>query len=315
MESNIFGLIMIIERLASRILVMDGAMGTLLQRQAMPLGWCCDMLNLTKSTEISRIHREYLDAGADIITTNTFNANAISLSKYQLADKVKEINRAGVKIAHEAIDEFCTEKGMPSSKRPLIAGCIGPTELSLTRIGDEAGFQTLADAIEKQAIALIDAGADILLLETIYDIQNARAAAIGITRAMHNTGCDIPLMLSATLNEEGRLSCGGTLAEFVRSMEQFNPMSFGINCGNGVCGLSSHIDELGSLTERFISVHPNAGIPDEAGHYPITPTRFANELHNIIDTLKANIIGGCCGTTPAHIRIISEAIRVANQNK
>lgn len=319
----------IYSRLTKEILVLDGAMGTMIMKSSLsesdfrgdkfyshplPLKGFNDVLCITKPEVITDIHSEYLNAGADIITTNTFNANRLSLSEYGLSDFVSEICEKGAHLALKAVNKFCYDNYIPEERRPLVAGTMGPTGISLSISQQEnddpvAAFNKMADAYMEQSVALIEGGVDILLLETAFDTINAKAAVCGIKKAFQQTGKSLPLMISATLSENGRLLSGQTLEEFVTALNHANPVSFGLNCGFGAKALIPYLRELNTLTERYISVHPNAGLPDAMGCYLDTPETMIKEVVGILKEGLTNIIGGCCGTTPDHIRLISETAK------
>lgn len=277
--------------LRERVLALDGAMGTMIQR--MGHHGCNDLLVLTHPDDIESIHRRYIDAGADIIETNTFNANAISLQEYGLTDRVYEINRAGAELARRAAGE-----------EQFVAGSMGPTSVSLSMGDCPVSFDEMAAAYEKQARGLIDGGADVLLIETVFDTLNAKAAIVGARRAMN--GHDVPLMISATLTENGRLLSGQTLEAFIASVSHANPLSIGLNCGFGVEQMLPFIERLQQVPFA-VSLHANAGLPDELGRYRQTPEGMSFSLGRLLDRDMLNIVGGCCGTTPDHIRLIAAA--------
>lgn len=294
--------------LKRRVLVLDGAMGTMIQRlqldendfrgsrfanHQVALAGCNDVLCLTRPDAIAGIHRAYAEAGADIIETNTFNANAVSLADYGLQHFVYEINRAGARIARSAAGNCC-----------FVAGSMGPTNVSLALANSEWDFDSLAAAYAEQARGLIDGGADLLLVETAFDTLNAKAAIAGIMQAREETRVDIPVMISATLTENGRLLSGQTLEAFVISVAHVRPLSIGLNCGFGAEGMIPFLEKLQNLP-FYVSVHPNAGLPDELGRYTQTPQLMARLMADILARRMANIVGGCCGTTPDHIRLIA----------
>lgn len=298
--------------LAERVLVLDGAMGTMIQRlqfseqdfraerfanHPVPLNGCNDVLCLTQPQAIADIHRQYINAGADIIETNTFNANAISLRDYGLEGLVYEINRAGAELARNAAGE-----------NHWVAGSMGPTNISLSLANSDTDFDTLARAYCEQARGLIEGGVDMLLIETAFDALNAKAAIAGIEDARQVTGRDIPIMISATLTENGRLLSGQTLEAFVITVAHARPLSIGLNCGFGAEGMIPMLRKL-QCEPYFLSVHPNAGLPDELGRYTETPEKMAQTVGKILSDRLTNIIGGCCGTTPEHIRLIAEIAR------
>ena len=316
-------------RLTKEILVLDGAMGTMIMRAGLTeadfrpdflnghsgaLKGCNDLLCLSRPDLIEDIHRQYLEAGADIISTNTFNANALSLSEYHLSDLVSEICVNGARLARHAVDDFTYTNKITEEKRPFVAGSMGPTGVSLsismqdsTNPADD--FNRMAHAYEEQAASLIDGGVDLLLLETAFDTLNAKAAVYGIFKAFEKTQKRVPIMISATLAENGRLLSGQTLEEFVTALNHANPLSFGLNCGFGAAALLPHLKQLSSLTDRFVSIHPNAGLPDALGQYIDTPETMLHEIREILKGNYANIIGGCCGTTPEHIRLIAQEVK------
>lgn len=303
------------EALKRRVLVLDGAMGTMIQRLDLsesdfrgaefaqwpsPLKGCNDLLCLTRSADIAAIHRQYLQAGADIIETNTFNANAISMADYGLQHRVRDINLAGARIAREVAGE-----------NAWVAGSMGPTNVSLSMpTGCLQTFDALADAYCTQASALIEGGVDLLLLETIFDPINAKAAVAGIRRAMSVKGKELPLMISVTLTETGRLLSGQMLPAFVMAIEHARPLSVGLNCGFGADTMLKHLSLLAD-SPYYVSAHPNAGLPDEMGRYVETPEKMAVDVGRMLDGGKVNIIGGCCGTTPDHIAAIARLAREA----
>ncbi len=294
---------------SKKVLVLDGAMGTMIQRLGLresdfrgkefadwncELKGCNDLLCLTYPEAIEKIHRAYIEAGADIIETNTFNSNAISLADYGLADKAREIARAGAQVARRAAE------GTPT----LVCGSMGPTNISLS-LGGEIDFDRVAQAYSEQAAGLIEGGVDLLMIETAFDTLNAKAAIAGIEMARKETGMEIPLMISATLTESGRLLSGQTLRAFVNSVMHARPISIGLNCGFGADGMVDYLRELQNVP-CAVSCHPNAGLPDELGQYVETPETMEGKIDRILKERLVNIIGGCCGTTPEHIRRIAE---------
>lgn len=307
-----------------RILLLDGAMGTMIQslgpgeaifrgsrfaRHDKALAGCCDVLCLTAPELISGIHSEYLDAGADIIRANSFNATPFSLTRYGLADYAAEIAEAAARIARDAADR--REASHPG-ERHWVAGCMGPTAHSLTMAASVGESAVTPAALEMaymhQAEALLRGGADVLLVETVFDILNAKAALHGARRAIDASGRDVPLMLSATLTGSGRLLSGHTPEALIASTESAGLWSIGFNCGFGPKGLLPHLAALGSA-RMLTSCHPNAGLPDESGHYPESPMAMAEQLRPALEGGALNIVGGCCGTTPAHIRAIAGVAR------
>ncbi|MBI0577493.1 methionine synthase [Neobacillus cucumis] len=299
------------EQLQKRILVMDGAMGTMLQRadlSAEDFGGeeyegCNENLNLTAPAVIENIHREYLKAGADIIETNTFGATSIVLDEYDLGYKAYELNKVAAQIAKKAVDEIST-----SDWPRYVAGSMGPTTKTLSVTGGTT-FDELAASYEEQAVGLIDGGVDLLLLETSQDMLNVKAGFIGISRAFEKTGKTLPLMLSGTIEPMGTTLAGQTIESFYISVEHMKPVAVGLNCATGPEFMQDHIRSLSGLATTAISCYPNAGLPDEEGHYHETPETLAKKLSDFAAHGWLNIVGGCCGTTPEHIQAIAEAMK------
>lgn len=296
------------EQLKKRILIMDGAMGTMLQRANLTaedfggeaLDGCNENLNLTAPTVIANIHREYLEAGADIIETNTFGATSIVLDEYQLGYKAYEINKIAAQIAKKETDLAST----PEWPR-YVAGSMGPTTKTLSVTGGTT-FDALAASYEEQAIGLIDGGVDLLLLETSQDMLNVKAGYLGIKRAFEKTGKTLPLMISGTIEPMGTTLAGQTIESFYISIEHMNPIAVGLNCATGPEFMQEHVRSLSNLSSLAVSCYPNAGLPDEEGHYHETPETLAKKLADFASHGWLNIVGGCCGTTPEHIRAIAE---------
>ncbi|OIK09553.1 methionine synthase [Bacillus sp. MUM 116] len=299
------------EQLQKRILVMDGAMGTMLQRADLSADdfggeeyeGCNENLNLTAPAVIENIHLEYLVAGADIIETNTFGATSIVLDEYDLGYKAYELNKVAAQIAKKAVDAAST----PEWPR-YVAGSMGPTTKTLSVTGGTT-FDELAASYEEQAVGLIDGGADLLLLETSQDMLNVKAGFIGISRAFEKTGKKLPLMLSGTIEPMGTTLAGQTIESFYISVEHMKPVAVGLNCATGPEFMQDHIRSLSSLATTAISCYPNAGLPDEEGHYHETPETLAKKLADFAAHGWLNIVGGCCGTTPEHIQAIAEAMK------
>lgn len=303
-----------------RIIILDGAFGTMLQslrltekdfrgirftNHIVNLHGCNDVLCLTSPQSVAGIHRQYLEAGADIIETNTFNANAISLADYALSDHAAEINLAGAQIARREADEYFTSTG----RRTFVAGSVGPTNKSLTMavtLNDDTDWDTMADAYTTQITALIEGGVDLILIETIFDTLNAKAAIYAAQTAFEATGITLPIILSVTLTESGRTLSGQSLEAFAATVAHADPFAVGLNCGFGIEGMVPHIAALQQLVPR-VSVYANAGLPDKLGRYNETPQMMVDALMPMLKSRQINIVGGCCGTTPAHIKAISEA--------
>lgn len=311
----------LIEEVKNRVLVLDGAMGTMIQRYGLSeadfrgnefaswqcnLKGCNDLLCITAPSVIKDIHRQYLDAGADIIETNSFNANSISLADYALEDEVKRINLAAATVAREAADECMAAN---PHRRCWVAGSVGPTSKSLSMastLDDDVNWDTLVDTYITQMRALIKGGVDLLLIETIFDTLNAKAATYAARRAMEQEGVRVPMMISVTLTEGGRTLSGQTLDAFVTSIAHCQPLSIGLNCGFGADAMTPYIEALQSVPFA-VSMHANAGLPNEMGEYDETPSTMAQKVAPLIEKGWVNIIGGCCGTTPAHIKAIKNS--------
>lgn len=315
----------IIEQADHRVLILDGAFGTMIQRRNLDesdfrgerfaahrvnLRGCNDVLNLTRPDVVSDIHRQYLDAGADIIETNTFNANAISLADYGVESLAAEINQAGAAIARRQADSYTAATG----RQAYVGGSVGPTNKSLTMaatLGDSIDWDTMASAYATQITALINGGADLLIIETIFDTLNAKAAIYAAEEAFEATGIRLPIILSVTLTESGRTLSGQSLEAFAATVAHAKPFAVGLNCGFGIEGMLQHINALQPLVER-VSVYANAGLPDKLGRYTETPAMMSGALMPLIANRRLNIVGGCCGTTPQHI---SEIARMCHGHK
>lgn len=298
------------EQLNKRILIIDGAMGTMLQQENLTaddfggeaLDGCNENLVLTRPDVITKIHREYLKAGADIISTNTFGGTPLVLNEYDLGYKAEEINKIAVQLAKAAAEEFSTEE-WPR----FVAGAIGPTTKTLSVTGG-ISFDELTENFYVQAKALIEGGADLLLLETSQDMLNVKAATIGVNRAFEETGATLPVMVSATIEPMGTTLAGQTIEAFYISIEHIKPLSVGLNCATGPEFMTDHIRSLSDLSTSYVSCYPNAGLPDEEGHYHESPDSLSKKLRGFAEKGWLNIVGGCCGTTPAHIEAIREAV-------
>ena len=316
--------------LKARILLLDGAMGTMIQRYKLSeedfrgkkfkdhskdLKGNNDILSITQPEIIKSIHREYLNAGADIIETNTFNGNAISQADYKTEHLNYEINLSAAKIAREAADEFNKKD---SSKPRFVAGALGPTNkmLSLSPNVNDPGyravtFEQMMQSYYDEARGLVDGGADILLVETIFDTLNAKAAIYAVDKCLGEKGRTIPLMISGTIvDQSGRTLSGQTVEAFYISISHAkNILSIGLNCALGAKQMRPFIEDLSRVSDKFLSVYPNAGLPNEMGEYDETPAIMAKVLEDFLESGFVNIIGGCCGTTPDHIRAIRELIK------
>ena len=306
--------------LESRIVVLDGAMGTMIQRATLSesdfrgarysdwhceLKGCNDVLVLTSRHVVADIHRQYLKAGADIIETDSFNANAISLSDYGLERDVYEINHAAARLARSVADEF--------EQRKWVAGSVGPTNKSLSMspsVDDPAArtltWQKLVVAYVEQMRGLIDGGIDVLLIETVFDTLNAKAALWAAEEAMTACCRRVPIMLSVTLTESGRTLSGQTIEAFLASVSHVDLLSVGLNCGFGAQGMIPRLEELSAIASCAVSAYPNAGLPNEMGEYDETSETMAINVRPMFEKGLVNIVGGCCGTTPNHIKAIAE---------
>jgi len=315
--------------LAERILILDGAMGTMIQRYRLQeedfrgsrfknyelaLKGNNDVLCLTQPQIIGEIHRAYLEAGADIIETNTFNANGVSMRDYRMSDLVYEINRAAARIARQAADAFNTKN--PRQPR-FVAGAMGPTNRTLSmssRVDQpafrEVSFDEVMEGYYEQVKGLMDGGADVLLVETIFDTLNAKAAMYAIERCFAERGRRLPVMLSVTVvDNSGRTFIGQTVEAFWVSMKQYDILSVGLNCSMGPEQMRPHLQEISSLAPVYVSLYPNAGLPNPLGEYDESPQQMAAVLEEYAREGLLNFVGGCCGTTPDHIRRFAEAMQ------
>ncbi len=299
------------EILARRILVIDGAMGTQIQARDLSakdfggpaLEGCNENLNLTRPDVIQSIHEAYLAAGADIIETNTFGGTPIVLAEYGLEGKVHAINREGARLARAAADRFST----PDSPR-WVAGAMGPTTKTLLVTGGVT-FDQLSESFYLQTKGLIEGGADLLLLETTQDTLNLKAAGIGVLKALEESGRALPLMVSATIEATGTMLAGQDVDALYTSLEHLPLFSIGLNCATGPEFMTDHLRLLSSLATCFVSVYPNAGLPDEEGRYSETPESLSAKLSRFAQEGWINMVGGCCGTTPEHIAAIAKVMK------
>lgn len=291
--------------LSKRILILDGAMGTMLQRKGFQGN--SESFNLTNPETIAEIHNEYIEAGADIITTNSFSANSISQSEYNLSDKAGLMAEAAARIARKAADE--------APHKIWVAGSIGPTSKSLSlaqNINDPVfrpySFDGMADAFEVQIRGLVKGGVDLLLFETCFDALNTKAALYAIRHIPEAS--DIPIMISASMSDRsGRTLTGQTMEAFYRSVQHCSPLSFGLNCSLGAEEMIPLIAEVASFATCAVSCYPNAGLPNEMGEYDETPSQMAESVRKMALAGSVNIVGGCCGTTPEHIKAVAEAVK------
>jgi 5-methyltetrahydrofolate--homocysteine methyltransferase len=316
------------EAASERILILDGAMGTMIQRHRLDeagyrgarfkdhkrdLKGNNDLLVLTQADIISAIHSDYLEAGADLIETNTFNAQSISQADYGLEDFAYEMNLAAAKIAREAADAWTAKT--PDRPR-FVAGAIGPTNRTASLSPDvnnpgfrNVSFDELVEAYATQARGLIEGGADTILIETIFDTLNAKAAGFAVEQVFDELGVELPIMLSDTVTDlSGRNLSGQTPEAFWYSLKHLRPFSVGLNCSFGAEQLRPSVDEIAHVADTLVSVYPNAGLPNEMGEYDETPEHMAGLLEEWARDGLVNIVGGCCGTTPEHIRAIADVM-------
>src|SRR6478609_2152367 len=312
----------ITEAIKERILVLDGAMGTMLQRNNFseedfrgerfkdfphPLKGNNDLLSITQPEAVKQVHRLYFQAGADIVETNTFSGTTIGMADYHLEDIVYELNYQSAKIAREVADEF--------TDRPrFVAGSIGPTNRTASMSPDvndpgyrAVTFDDLRIAYKQQVEALMDGGCDLLLVETIFDTLNAKAALFAIEQVKEERNLDIPIMVSGTITDaSGRTLSGQTVEAFLVSVSHIPLLSVGFNCALGADLLKPYLQTLSHNTSFNISAHPNAGLPNAFGEYDETPEQTQALIKEYLDENLINIIGGCCGTTPNHIKLIAD---------
>lgn len=315
--------------LQKRILVLDGAMGTMLQRYKFkeddfrgerfaaweyPLQGNNDLLSLTQPEAIAEVHRKYFQAGADIVETNTFSATTIAMADYHMEDLVYELNYESARIAKMVADEFT---GKEPRKPRFVAGSMGPTNKTASMSPDvndpgyrAISFDELRIAYKQQAEALLDGGVDLLLVETIFDTLNAKAALFAIEEIKEERNIDIPIMVSGTITDaSGRTLSGQTAEAFLISISHIPILSVGFNCALGASQLVPHLEVLSNRTEHAVSAHPNAGLPNAFGEYDETPEQMALQITEYLEKGLVNIVGGCCGTTPEHISAIAELVK------
>ena len=324
--------------LEERILVIDGAMGTMIQRYKLDeksyrgeqfkdwksdLKGNNDLLSLTQPQIVQEIHEQYLDAGADIIETNTFNAQRVSLADYQMQELAYDINVAAAKCAKAAINAYM--KKTNSAEPKFIAGALGPMNktLSLSPDVNNPGYRALSfdeavDAYYEQVRGLVDGGVDILLIETIFDTLNAKAAIFAVKKYFkeHPQATKLPVMISGTITDaSGRTLSGQTLEAFYTSVMHAKPLSIGLNCALGAKEMRPHIAELSQIASCYVSAYPNAGLPNTMGEYDEQPHETAGHIEEWAASGFVNIVGGCCGTTPDHIRHIAKAVKKLEPRK
>ena len=315
----------IAQEIKNRILVLDGAMGTMLQRRnfsendfrgerfknfSHPLKGNNDLLSLTQPEAVKEVHRQYFKAGADIVETNTFSATTIGMADYHLEDLVYDLNYQSAKIAREVANEF-------TDKLRFVAGAIGPTNRTASMSPDvndpgyrAVTFNDLRIAYKQQTEALIDGGCDVLLVETIFDTLNAKAALFAIEEVKEERNSNIPVMVSGTITDaSGRTLSGQTVEAFLISIQHIDLLSVGFNCALGADQLKPYLKRLAHNTQLNISAHPNAGLPNAFGQYDQTPKQMQVLIKEYLQDNLVNIIGGCCGTTPEHIKLIAEVAK------
>ena len=313
--------------LKKRILVLDGAMGTMIQRleftedqfraarfknHPCPLGGNNDLLSITQPTAIKNIHEQYLLAGADIIETNTFSSTSIAMADYQLEHLVYELNFESAKIAKQVAQKISVEN--PDKPR-FVAGSIDPTNKTASMSPDVSdpgfravSFDELYDAYHEQVTGLVEGGVDLLLVETVFDTLNAKAALFAVQKYFEEKKINLPIMVSGTITDKsGRTLSGQTVEAFAISLSHIPLLSIGLNCALGASQLIPHIKRLSKTTPFHISVFPNAGLPNVFGEYDQSPEEMVALMEQFLDQNLVNIVGGCCGTTPDHIRLIADA--------
>ena len=314
------------EILEKRILILDGAMGTMIQRHKLeeedfrgdrfknfehPLKGNNDLLSLTRPDIVRDIHREYYASGADIAETNTFSGTTIAQADYHLEDIVYELNYESARLAREAADEFTAKE--PHKPR-FVAGSLGPTNRTASMSPDvndpgfrAVSFEELRVAYREQAKGLIEGGSDLLLVETVFDTLNAKAALFAIDELQEELGSNLPIMVSGTITDaSGRTLSGQTAEAFLISVSHIPLLSVGFNCALGAKQLRPHLQVLSNKSNFMVSAHPNAGLPNEFGEYDESPEDMAVQIEVFLKENLINIIGGCCGTTPDHISAIAE---------
>ena len=328
------------QELEKRILIIDGAMGTMIQRYKLAeedyrgerfkdwpsdLKGNNDLLSLTQPHIVKEIHKQYLEAGADIIETNTFNAQKVSLADYGMQSLAYEMNLAAAKCAREAVNEFLASANFSGRHAgPWVAGAFGPLNktLSLSPDVNNPGFRALSfdeavDAYYEQTKGLVEGGVDLLLIETIFDTLNAKAAIFAIKKYFRDTKKKVlPIMISGTITDaSGRTLSGQTLEAFYTSVMHAKPLSIGLNCALGAKEMRPHIEELSQLASCYVSAYPNAGLPNAMGEYDEKPEDTAHFLEDWAKEGFVNIVGGCCGTTPDHIQHIAKQVKKISPRK
>lgn len=316
------------QALRERIVILDGPGGTMIQKHkpteedyrgerfadwAQDVQGNNDLLNLTRPDIITGIHRAYFEAGADIVETNTFSSTTIAQADYAMESLAREMNVEGARLAREEADRFEAQDGRPR----FVAGAIGPTNRTCSISPDvndpgarNVTFDQLVAAYKEAASGLVEGGADVFLIETIFDTLNAKAAIFGIQELLDETGADVPIILSATITDQsGRTLSGQTATAFYHSVRHANPLSVGLNCALGPDLMRQYVEELSNIAESYIISYPNAGLPNAFGEYDETPESMTVHIKEWAESGLLNIIGGCCGTTPEHIAAFAEATK------
>jgi len=309
-----------------KILILDGAMGTMIQQYTLyeedfrkgwfedhvhPLKGNNDLLSLTRPEIIKKIHAQYYQAGADIVETNTFSGTSIAQSDYQLQDYAYDINFHSAKLAREVADEFTTKE--PNKPR-FVAGSIGPTNRTASISPDvndpgfrNVTFEKLNISYKEQVKGLIDGGSDILLIETVFDTLNAKAALFAVQEIFNELKVELPVMVSGTITDaSGRTLTGQTTEAFLISMSHYPLFSIGLNCALGAKDMQPYLKTIAKKSTFLVSAHPNAGLPNEFGEYDETPKMMADQIKMFLEDNMLNVLGGCCGTTPNHIKALAE---------
>ena len=306
-----------INELKKRVLVLDGATGTAIQKYNLTdedfqgKKGCNEILNITKPDVIKEIHTKYIEAGADIIETNSFNCNRISLKDYEIEDMSYTLSKKGAELARETADNFYKT----SEKKIYVAGSIGPTSKSLSLpMGDvpyerEINFDQMKKIYSEQIEGVIDGGVDCLLIETIFDGLSAKAALVAAEDLFEKKNIQLPIMISATVNRQGKIFSGQSIESLITALDRPSIISFGLNCSFGAKDLIPMIKRIASFTDKYISLYPNAGLPNEEGEYEETPEITAGYLKELVDEKKVNILGGCCGTHFSHIKAIADLVK------
>lgn len=305
---------MFYKELGKRILILDGAMGTTLMKYDLSMKDfagktknCFELLNETRPDIIQEVHKKYIEAGADIIETNSFNCNAISLKDYELENRVFDLAKKSAEIARKATEI--------TNRKVYVLGSIGPTNKSLTFLKKNAAYEkepTFFDfkkAYKEQIKGLIAGGVDGLLIETIFDTLNAKAAVLAAEESYKDLELNLPICISATVNRQGKLLTGETIEYLIESLDRPSILSFGFNCSFGTKDLAPLIKKIRKSTDKFISLYPNAGLPNQNGDYKETAEKMKDNLLTLIENKEINILGGCCGTTYEHIEVLANLIK------